>query len=162
MVPMQIVALDVFPRTPSGKVDRRRLPAPPLTRRPHRSPETPLERRLAGLWCRVLRTDVAGLDDDFFESGGDSLLAVQLMSLVQKECEVSLPLRQLFLEPTLGNLATLVSSSRSTRTVSIPRVSGDDDQREIELLEKIDTMTDAEVIALTDRLASGRGQHDHA
>lgn len=162
MVPAQVVVLDELPLTSSGKVDRRALPPPTTTQRPHRPPESKLERQLAALWCRVLRTEVAGLDDDFFESGGDSLLAAQLMSLVQKECEVSLPLRQLFIEPTLGRLASLVSSAQRTSTVVIPRASGADDRSAVELLANIDSLTDAEVVEITNRLMAEQMHHDNA
>lgn len=162
MVPAQVVILDELPLTPSGKVDRRALPEPRPLRRPHRPPESDLDRRLAALWCRVLRIERAGLDDDFFESGGDSLLAAQLMSLVQQECAVTLPLRQLFHEPTLERLAALVAAAQPTTAAAIPRASGADDRGAVDLLAKLDSLTDAEVIEVTNRLLAEQMHHDHA
>ncbi|HEX2079484.1 MAG TPA: amino acid adenylation domain-containing protein, partial [Longimicrobium sp.] len=107
MVPSAFVALDAFPLTPNGKVDRRALPAPDAqaAERPFTPPRTPREQALAGIWREVLRRERIGLDDDFFELGGHSLLAAQVLSRVRRELGVELPLRALFEASTLRALA---------------------------------------------------------
>ncbi|HEV7516039.1 MAG TPA: phosphopantetheine-binding protein, partial [Thermoanaerobaculia bacterium] len=78
MVPAAFVTLPALPRTPSGKIDRRALPAPDPQSRRHRrpvlTPDDPAAERLAALWAEVLGVAAVGKDDDFFELGGDSIL----------------------------------------------------------------------------------------
>jgi amino acid adenylation domain-containing protein len=109
MVPAQIVALETLPKTPNGKIDRRALPPP---RRPDRATRStgvparsPLEEVLAGIWANVLRRDQVGVQDDFFLSGGDSLLALQLIHQANAAFRLELPVRLLFDEPTVAGQA---------------------------------------------------------
>ncbi|WP_280456490.1 non-ribosomal peptide synthetase [Nocardia carnea] len=81
MVPSAIVVLDAFPLNSSGKLDRRALPAPKLTAREFRAPTTPVEEIVAETFAEVLglsQQQPVGLDDDFFELGGNSLIATQV------------------------------------------------------------------------------------
>src|SRR5207244_664126 len=81
MVPAVVVVLAEMPRTPSGKLDRRALPAPtgshPLSA-PHIAPQTGLERTIAAIWQALLQIEAVGREDNFFELGGHSLLMVQV------------------------------------------------------------------------------------
>jgi len=74
----QIVVLEEFPLTSSGKVDRRALPAPVFDAALFRAPQTPTEKIVAGVFAEVLGVDRVGLDDDFFALGGDSLIATRV------------------------------------------------------------------------------------
>src|SRR5205823_1688761 len=82
MVPADIIALDALPLTPNGKVDRRALPAlrpaqaPPD--RPFVPPRTPEEQQVAAIWADVLGVERVGVDDNFFERGGNSLSLIQV------------------------------------------------------------------------------------
>ncbi|HVT56893.1 MAG TPA: non-ribosomal peptide synthase/polyketide synthase, partial [Thermoanaerobaculia bacterium] len=108
MVPSLIVELPVLPLTPSGKIDRRALPAPEPPRRGgagHVAPRNPAEELLAALWAELLGLEQVGIEDNFFERGGHSLLATQLMSRVRRAFGVELPLRALFESPTVAGLA---------------------------------------------------------
>jgi amino acid adenylation domain-containing protein len=109
LVPGVYVFLDALPLTPSGKLDRRALPAPTMGRIARREscvvPEGPLEQVLAGIWSEVLKIDSVGRHDNFFELGGDSLLSLQVMSRIRATFQVDLPLRILFDHPTVASLA---------------------------------------------------------
>ncbi|WP_283133516.1 type I polyketide synthase [Rhizohabitans arisaemae] len=76
-------------------------------------PRTELEKTIARLWKEVLGGTEIGVEDDFFELGGNSLIAVQLIALIRKEVGVRLPMRSLFEEPTVAGVAALVEQSRA-------------------------------------------------
>ncbi|MFY2561145.1 amino acid adenylation domain-containing protein [Corallococcus terminator] len=127
MVPSAILSLDVLPRTPNGKVDRKALPAPSqasLARQDTaEAPRTPVEELLAGIWAEVLGGGAFGIHDSFFDLGGHSLMATQVISRVGRAFGVELPLHALFETPTLRGLAEKVSTElRSHRGVSAPPV----------------------------------------
>ncbi|HEX8559853.1 MAG TPA: amino acid adenylation domain-containing protein [Pyrinomonadaceae bacterium] len=109
MIPSLFVRLDALPLSPNGKVNRRLLPAPdasrPELRRAYAAPRTPTESRLVEIWTNVLALERVGVGDDFFELGGDSILATRLASRVRRAFGVELPLRDLFWKPTVRELA---------------------------------------------------------
>src|SRR6266545_2045188 len=114
MVPSAFVVLERMPLTPSGKIDRKALPAP---RREDQAgapaaPRGPVEELLAGIWCEVLRMERVGIDDDFFALGGHSLLATQVASRARRALGVALPVRWLFDRPTVRGLAGLIAAAR--------------------------------------------------
>ena len=114
MVPAAFVRLERLPRTPSGKVDLRALPAPedirPTLSSEFIAPRTPTEILLATLWGEVLGLRQVGINDNFFtELGGHSLLATQLASRIRKAFNTELPLRELFSHPTIAQLATTLA-----------------------------------------------------
>ena len=112
MVPSVFVRLEQLPLLPSGKVDRRALPAPDKFDQTqpdeYRAPRTLVEETLCGIWEEVLGRDLIGVDDHFFELGGHSLLATQVVSRVKEALSVELPLTRLFQTPVLSELAEFV------------------------------------------------------
>jgi acyl-CoA synthetase (AMP-forming)/AMP-acid ligase II/acyl carrier protein len=112
MVPSRFVWLDRLPITPNGKLDRRSLTAVEATRpsldRPYVPPRTPGEEALADIWREVLGVEQIGVDDDFFALGGHSLLTTRVMSRVRHAFGVVLPLRALFVSPTVAELSVFV------------------------------------------------------
>ena len=112
MVPTVFVPLPAFPLNASGKVDRRALPAPGAAPEEAPSegdpPSSPVEEILAGIWARLLGTTRIRRRDDFFEMGGHSLSATQLISRVRDSFRVELSLRVLLEDPTLAGQAVRI------------------------------------------------------
>jgi amino acid adenylation domain-containing protein len=112
MVPTAFVAVGSLPRTPNGKLDRAALAAlPGRELGPERSfsyPRDPVETRLAALWAEVLGLELVGIDEDFFDLGGDSLRAVTLFSEIERRFGSGLPLATLFEAPNVREQAALL------------------------------------------------------
>lgn len=110
MVPGSIVWLDALPLTPNGKLDRAALPKElNISAAAHFvAPKTAAEEALAAIWAKLLGTDKVGVLDNFFDLGGHSLLAIRLVSRLRDDLGVELPLRQIFLNPTISKLAIAV------------------------------------------------------
>jgi amino acid adenylation domain-containing protein len=115
MIPSAFVYVDALPLTSHGKIDRRALPAPdaerPALAEAFIAPRTPTEKSLASIWTKLLGINRVGSNDNYFELGGDSLLATQLVSQVRRVFEVELPLVNLFQYPTLAELATSIEEA---------------------------------------------------
>jgi amino acid adenylation domain-containing protein len=114
MVPSTFTILDHLPLTPSGKVDRRALPAFSESLQSLQSlqsfspPRSPLEETVAALFADLLGRAPIGIHDDFFALGGHSLLATQLASRLRSTLAVEIPLRQVFEEPTVAGIAAWI------------------------------------------------------
>jgi amino acid adenylation domain-containing protein len=110
LLPAWIVPLDTLPRTPSGKIDRRALPAPdPKEASPVSNdlppPRPDLEATIANIWCDVLGRDQVGRQQPFFEIGGHSLLLAQVHERLQRDLARDIPFITLFKHPTVAALA---------------------------------------------------------
>jgi hypothetical protein len=119
MIPSSFVVLGQLPLTPNGKLDRSRLPEPVQAGTGRREPRTSLERDLAALFAETLRHACVGVDDDFFDIGGDSFLAVRLVNRVHAELGPGLTLREFFAAPTVAGVADHLPS-RAVRPVGEP------------------------------------------
>lgn len=144
MVPATFTVLPKLPLTPSGKVDYAALPKPAVTseQAAMRPPRTDIERRLEVIFNQVFERAATGLDDDFFELGGHSVLAVMLVSRIQREFGVKLPVRTVFRAPTLGRLATeiaagLAAGAQEVSRLLLDRLSAISPERARELLDSV-------------------------
>jgi amino acid adenylation domain-containing protein len=115
MIPSALVALPALPLTGSGKLDRRALlaveVAGPELSAAYEAPGSVIEEELAGIWGEVLKRERIGIYDNFFELGGHSLLITQVIYRVNEAFEIELPLRSLFEEPTIADLAVRVEEA---------------------------------------------------
>ncbi len=115
MIPSAFVLMERFPLNANGKIDRQALPAVSAeTLPPARDADRPLtetERTLAGIWTDLLKVEGVGVDDDFFDLGGDSLLAIRAVSRIRDVFRVDLQTGALFENSTLGELAKLVADA---------------------------------------------------
>lgn len=139
MIPSVFVILDTLPLLPNGKLDRHGLPHPdgcrPILDTPFIAPETPVEQALAKIWAEVLNVNHLGARDNFFDLGGHSLTATQIVSQVIKQFRVKLPLRSLFHSPTVAEMAIVIAEHQEKKL----------DQKELEdILVKLESLTDEE------------------
>jgi amino acid adenylation domain-containing protein len=123
MLPEAFVLLNSLPLTPNGKIDRQALPAPEAYRLDladaYTAPRTPLEKTLAQLWAEVLRLERVGINDNFFEVGGHSLMATRLISAIHTTFQVDLPLRSLFEAPTIARQAELLVKTMAEKGLTL-------------------------------------------
>lgn len=143
MVPSQFVSLTELPLTANGKVDRRALPDPETESttvdKDFCSPRTPTEEMLANVWSEVLRVAPVGIHNSFFDLGGESILAIKLVSRINKDLDIELPVRALFDQPTIAELATLIVQKQAERT---------NEEELLKLLEELGDVSEEEARSL--------------
>ncbi|MCV7396002.1 amino acid adenylation domain-containing protein [Mycobacterium paraseoulense] len=115
MVPLAIVVLQALPLTVNGKLDARALPPPDYTTEHYRAPATAVEEILAGIYAQVLGVERVGVDDSFFNLGGDSLSAMRLIAAINTGLDADLAVRALFDAPTVAQLAPCLDGEASRR-----------------------------------------------
>jgi acyl carrier protein len=147
MIPSIFMMLDELPLMPNGKINRATLPEPgrerPELGEEFVAPSSPLEKVLAGMWCKLLNIERVGTHDSFFELGGHSILVTQMISLLQEVFPMEFPLLTVFFEnPTVAGLSSAIQSH-----LSEPEV-----EKIIEALEVVVQLSNEEVEAL---LAAG-------
>jgi amino acid adenylation domain-containing protein len=115
MIPSYFVRLEKLPLTPTGKVDRKGLPEPEVssidTGIHYEAPENDIEARLVEIWQEVLGIEKVGTNDSFFDLGGHSLNATQVILKIHQQLNVELPLRDIFNGPTVKELAKRIAQS---------------------------------------------------
>ncbi|AFK56333.1 non-ribosomal peptide synthetase [Tistrella mobilis] len=119
LVPAAVMVLDRLPLTPNGKIDRKALPDEPgaeAAAAPAKpAPRTATEAALLAIWCQVLKRDDIGVTDNFFASGGDSILSLQLVARARK-AGLKLTPKQVFDQPEIARLAALIDGATPAAT----------------------------------------------
>jgi acyl carrier protein len=123
MVPGVWVEMERLPVTANGKLDRKGLPEPggerPELESGYDEPGTETEKKLAEIWAQVLGVEKVGVHDNFFDLGGQSLLATQIVSRTRKVLQIELPLRRLFEFPTVAELVNVIARIQAEQTEAI-------------------------------------------
>lgn len=135
MVPSNYIQLEMIPVTSNGKLNRKALPKVENVERSDEfiSPRNETESMLAEIWCEILKLDVVGVRDNFFDVGGQSLLATQIVSRIRDDFKVEIPLSSIFESPTIENIALYILKNEL--------LSADDDMLE-KLLDELDDQED--------------------
>jgi len=123
MVPSRFMQLPAIPLLPSGKVDRRALPEPSTDHRAAAEkivPRNEVERQLASIWRELLDVNEFGVTDNFFDLGGNSLLAMQTLARIRRSFNVEVPIRSLFDSPTIEELGREIEKAKASGAV--PRI----------------------------------------
>lgn len=121
MMPSAFVQLPVLPRTPSGKIDRRALPAPdtrrPETGVPYKAPSGELEKAIAACWSSLLNIEPVGALDHFFDLGGNSLLAMQCAARLSLETGHTVSVIRIYQYPTVAALASAIGGTSGSSSL---------------------------------------------
>jgi acyl carrier protein len=131
MIPSAFVMMDALPLTPTGKIDRRSLPAPDWSIRETETEfvraQTATAQTLAEMWRELLSVDQVSIHDNFFDLGGHSLLATRLAARIREVHKIDVPLRSLFETQTLGDLSALIDTllENGHSALEIPQYSRD-------------------------------------
>jgi amino acid adenylation domain-containing protein len=144
MIPSYFVEMEAFPLTSSGKTDRKLLPSPTLSRlmigQAYAPPETFIQKEIAGIWSGFFNFDQIGLDDDFIDLGGHSLIATQILVRCEHAFGVKISLKDMLtLGTTIRDLASTIEARLLEET---------DDSELEELLSEMEHLTEEEIEAL--------------
>ncbi|MEG4197827.1 amino acid adenylation domain-containing protein [Microcoleus sp. Pol12A5] len=127
MVPSAFIVLDALPLSANGKVNRKALPEPDAAIPEAKifvAPRTPIEAMLARICCEVLGIEQLSIAENFFELGGNSLLAIQLAAKIRESCQIELPLCDIFAGRSLAVLAENISAAKNKNaTVEEPAIA---------------------------------------
>ncbi len=153
LVPSSFVVLESLPKTATGKVDRKSLPAPDevADTAPYEAPRNEVEEVLAAAFASVLDRPRVGIRDDFFQIGGHSLLAMVLLARASKELDVEVPLGLLFEAPTVAELASRIDELKASVAGSEVAGVGEGGEAAVDLdsaLDNLDQLSDDEVDSL--------------
>jgi amino acid adenylation domain-containing protein len=148
MIPTALVFLDSLPQTPNGKVDRKALPAPdrsrPELRAVYQAPRTGAEKEIAAIWRAALDVDRVGIDDNFFDLGGHSLLMTRVHARLRSALAPNLSLVELFQYPTVRALAARISPGEMAATTRRRHRPASDKRRDIAVIGLVGRFPEAD------------------
>jgi acyl carrier protein len=151
MRPSAFIMLDKFPMTPNGKLDSRALPLPGEAKvepeQTYVAPRNSVEETVALTWSQLLGVERVGVNDNFFDLGGHSISAIQLLSRLNKAFDLELKLRAIYDTATLGELAAAIAQTQAEQPDSSELIS---------LLAELDDISEDEARTM---LAAESRQH---
>jgi len=118
MVPLAVTVLPTWPRTATGKIDRRALPSPERKTERYSAPETSLQESLAAIWAEAMGISRVGLDDNFFDLGGHSLLIPRIRFALREKLNREVAVMDFFAFPTIRALAAHMEGTHKRESVS--------------------------------------------
>jgi amino acid adenylation domain-containing protein len=137
MIPQHFMVLDALPLTPTKKIDRKKLPSLFSIDEPSTDhfipPATDLQKSLAAIWQQVLGFSKVGINDNFFDIGGHSLLVTQVISRIRRDLALDFTMRRFFEMPTISQQAAYLEAVQNVRLASPKAVAAAADREEIEL-----------------------------
>ena len=117
LLPSKYIWVDDFPITPNGKIDKKNLPVPEYNRPDSaplfKKPSTQLEKDIAKIWSEELQIPSIGIDDDFFDMGGSSVLAQKVTSLMRQRLSIEVPVSKIYIHPTISELSTILGENKN-------------------------------------------------
>ncbi len=120
MLPSYFIMVEDFPRTSSGKIDKKKLPAPqysrPSSAPPFKAATTKVQKNIAKVWADLLHIPKIGIDDNFFELGGTSLLAQKVVAVLLKDYNYKLPVTKLYQFPRIAEISNYLEPNKSVQT----------------------------------------------
>jgi len=161
MHPSAYVWLTELPKTTSGKVDRKNLPKPDFKRPElnvlYKAPFTPVEKNITTVWMELLLLDKIGIDDNFFQLGGNSLLALKSVAAIKSRFGYEVPITKLYQFPTVGGVANLINGTGKTAPLAKLRKNTAAGNRDIAIIGMAGRFPGANNIEeFWDLLAEGR------
>jgi amino acid adenylation domain-containing protein len=117
LIPSKYIWVDDFPITPNGKIDKKNLPVPEYNRPDSaplfQKPQTQLEKDIAKIWSEELQISSIGIDDDFFDMGGSSVLAQKVVSLIRQHLSIDLAVSKIYIHPTIRELSSILEENKT-------------------------------------------------
>ncbi|BDU27221.1 polyketide synthase [Flavobacterium sp. GSB-24] len=117
LLPSKYIWVDDFPITPNGKIDKKNLPVPEYNRPDSaplfKKPNTQLEKDIAKIWSEELKISSIGIDDDFFDMGGSSVLAQKVTTLMKQQLSKDVPVSKIYIHPTIRELVAILEENNS-------------------------------------------------
>ncbi|MEB3358051.1 MAG: amino acid adenylation domain-containing protein [Synechococcales bacterium] len=148
MVPSFIVPLETLPLTPNGKVNRQALPAPDrISDAEYVQPSNGIERTLTAIWESALQVSPVGINHNFFDLGGNSILLIQVHAAIQEQLNITLPIVELFTYPTVRELSVYLTTRQQT-TERKPRRN--------HAIGRTATNSDIAIVAMTGRFPGAK------
>lgn len=129
LIPSKYIWIDDFPITPNGKIDKKNLPVP-VYHRPdsaplYKKPNTQLEKDIAKIWSEELQIESIGLDDDFFDMGGSSVLAQKVISLMRQHLSLDLSVSKIYIHPTISELSAILGEQKNKEDLFVFKETND-------------------------------------
>ena len=124
MIPSYFIPIEKLPLTLNGKIDRKALPKSDgyiNTGVEYTAPRNEIEKKLIKIWSEVLKVEKIGINDDFFSLGGHSLKAIQVISMIHRELNVELSIKEIFKQPTIKELSGYILEAEKSSYTIIPK-----------------------------------------